>query len=120
MFRVTNHCEKQILRSAYPRLVSVAPSCSAQDDKALLMTATLARLRVLPDFPAAPLVHQLLEHAAAVLVAFELVEAGAGGRQQHNFAGMGGGGDGADGLVERFAGVDGDDAAQLRLDFGGG
>ena len=78
------------------------------------------RLDVLPDFPAAPLVYQLLEDAAAVFVAFELVEAGAGGGEQDDVAGMGGGGDGADGLVEGFAGVDRDHAAELRLDFGGG
>ena len=77
-------------------------------------------LDVLPDFPAAPLVDQFFEDAAAMFVAFELVEAGAGGGEQDDVAGMGGGGDGADGLVEGFAGVDRDDSAQLRLDFGGG
>ena len=55
-----------------------------------------------------------------MFVAFELVEAGAGGSEQDGVAGTGGGGDGADSLVEGFAGVDGDDTAELRLDFGGG
>ncbi len=55
-----------------------------------------------------------------MFVAFELVEAGAGRGKQHDFAGMSGGGGGADGFVEGFAGVECDDAAQLRLDLGGG
>ena len=33
---------------------------------------------------------------------------------------MGGGGDGGDSLVESLAGVDGDNTAEVRLDFGGG
>ena len=77
-------------------------------------------LRVLPDFPAAPLVDEFLEDTAAMFVAFELVEAGAGGGEQDGVAGVSGGCDGADSLGEGLAGVDGDHAAQLRLDFGGG
>ena len=69
---------------------------------------------------ASPFVDKFLEDAAAVLVAFKLVEAGAGGRQQDHFAGVRGSGGRADGVVQRFAGVEWDHAAQLRLDFGGG
>ncbi len=67
-----------------------------------LQVARIGSSRRLPDFPAAPLVDQFLEDAAAVLVAFELVEAGAGGREQHHFAGMGGGSCGADGACRAF------------------
>ena len=69
----------------------------------------------IPSIPA-PL-QQALEDAAAVFVVFKLVEAGAGGGEQDHVARTRGGGGGADGFVERFAGVDGDDAAQLGLDF---
>ena len=45
-------------------------------------------LRVLPYLPASRFVHEFLENAAAVFVAFKLVEAGAGRGQQHHVARM--------------------------------
>ena len=63
---------------------------------------------------------EFLENAAAMFVAFKLVKAGAGGGQQHDFTWAGGAGGGEDRFVQRYAGVNGDNAAQVRLDLGGG
>src|SRR5271166_6674511 len=63
-------------------------------------------------------VDKFLEDATALLVVFKLVVAGAGGSEHHHFAGARGRGCGGDGFVEGFTGVDGDNAAQILLDFG--
>src|ERR1039457_2851464 len=61
---------------------------------------------------------KILEDSATLLVVFELVVAGAGRRQQYHVTRTRSSDSGAHCVFQRFAGVEGDDAAQLRLDFG--
>ena len=60
---------------------------------------------------------QLLEDASAMLVILELVEAGAGRRQQNRVAGLRVFGGECHGAVQRSRAFDGNHAAELRLDL---
>src|ERR1700722_13476523 len=63
---------------------------------------------------------QILEDLAAMFVAFKLVEAGAGGRQQDGIAGLRVSMGEADGVVERFRMLERNRAVKLFGDLGGG
>src|SRR5271170_3693959 len=63
--------------------------------------------------------HELLEDAAAMLVILKLIKAGAGRRQQNHISGTRGFSGGLDSLLQRFAGDDRNDTADMRFDFGG-
>src|SRR5690242_19271157 len=60
---------------------------------------------------------ELLENPAAMLVILKLVEAGAGGSEQDDVAGLGGVSGGLDGAVQSAGAFDGDAAANLLLDL---
>ncbi len=60
---------------------------------------------------------KFLEHAAAVLEIFELVEAGAGGREEHDVAGLRAFKRQRHRTAERSDAFDGYRTAQLFLDF---
>ena len=63
------------------------------------------------------LVDELFEHAATVFVIFELVEAGAGGREQHDIAGLCGARCDFHGALNRAGTFDGDATGDLAFDF---
>ena len=63
------------------------------------------------------LVDELFEHAATMFVILELVEAGTGGREQDDIAGLRGAGGDFDGALERAGTFDGDAASDLAFDF---
>src|ERR1035441_9112342 len=66
------------------------------------------------------LVHDLFEELATMLVALELVEAGAGGRQQHSVAGHGMRVGISDGGFDGLSGDQRDSALKLVGDLGSG
>src|SRR5262245_1310222 len=63
------------------------------------------------------LMDELLEHAAAMFVVLKLIEAGAGGREQDDVAGMRRARCEFDGTFERAGGLDGDAAGDLAFDL---
>ena len=86
-----------------------------------MMQTSICRPQRAPTLlPLLPFGDEMLEGAAAMPGVFELVETGAGRSEENDFAGASGVGGGVDGFVEGFAGVKGDDAAEVGLDFGSG
>src|ERR1700722_15813933 len=66
------------------------------------------------------LMDQILEDLSAMFVAFKLVEAGTGGRQQYRVAGLRVSMGEADGVFERFRMLERNGAVKLSGDLGGG
>src|SRR5271157_6119214 len=63
--------------------------------------------------------HCLFEHSAAVFVALELIEAGAGRSKQNDVSGHGGFAGAPDGVFQSFRMFDFGNTLNLRFDFGG-